>query len=178
MQVVCLPKSDSGDLVMRTPWYYIKTGYRGLRRIIAWLPVLWNDEDWAPEYLFEIMRFKISRMRQEIEKNAYHVSYKKEVRRMQVAEELLRRAAIYNFYDQLSRQRENREKNGKCSCPDNALSLDREPGEFGDCYLIDRSCSYCKSLRAFWFRRQQAKEQEDFAFLFRHLEKYAKKWWD
>jgi len=33
-----------------------------IRKIIAWLPLLWEDEDWDYSFLLKIMRFKIARM--------------------------------------------------------------------------------------------------------------------
>lgn len=35
---------------------------RKIKRIIAWLLVLWEDEDWDHAYLFRILRFKLSSM--------------------------------------------------------------------------------------------------------------------
>lgn len=54
---------------MEFPWHYFRNGQQRLKGLIAWLPVIWKDEDWDQVYLFEIMRFKICRMRQEIDKN-------------------------------------------------------------------------------------------------------------
>ena len=54
---------------MKIPWYYFRNGYRRIKRFIIWFPIIWKDEDWDSAYLLEIIRFKISRMRREIEKN-------------------------------------------------------------------------------------------------------------
>ena len=94
---------------------YFSSGWRRIKRYIAWIPVLWKDENWDYAYLFEIMRFKISRMRKEIERNKRHVGYKEDLRQMKVAEELLRRVADSDdFYYELFEQLENKEKQGKC----------------------------------------------------------------
>lgn len=53
---------------------HFRSRYRRIHRLIAWIPVLWKDEDWDPAYLFEVLRFKISRMRREIERNKRHMS--------------------------------------------------------------------------------------------------------
>lgn len=57
-----------------------RTGKRRIVRFIAWFPVLWKDEDWSEHYLYEIMRFKISRIRKELDKNKRHVGYEKNVK--------------------------------------------------------------------------------------------------
>jgi hypothetical protein len=70
---------------------YLKRSVRRTKRFFVWFPILWKDEDWDSAYLFEIMRFKISRIRKEVEKNKRHIGYEKDVRDMKVAEELLNR---------------------------------------------------------------------------------------
>lgn len=96
---------------------FFRTSYRRIKRLIDWFPVIWRDEDWDSAYLFEIMRFKISCIRKEIEKNQRHVGCERDIHNMKIAEELLRRNALSNFYWDLSQQREDREQLGKNVCP-------------------------------------------------------------
>lgn len=172
---------------MRSPFCYFRSGYRRLKRFFIWFPVLWRDEDWDSAYLFEIMRFKISRIRKEIEKNKRHVGYEKNVRDMKVAEELLRRFAFNgtysDFYYELSEQLENAEKKGKCVCPEEVYRI--EPGEIdpktgkkGFSRFVSYSCAYCKARQSYWFKQEEIKQKEDLDFLFMHLKKHVKKWWD
>ena len=49
--------------------HYFRSGYRRIKRLIAWFPIIWKDEDWQHEYLFKIMQFKISRLRKSINEN-------------------------------------------------------------------------------------------------------------
>ncbi len=79
---------------MGFPSYYFRNGYRRIKRFIAWFPVLWKDEDWDSAYLFEIMLFKISYMRQEMERDKRHVGYQRNVQDIKIAEELLKRIAF------------------------------------------------------------------------------------
>ena len=142
-----------------------------------------KDEDWDSAYLFEIMRFKISRIRKEVEKNKRHIGYEKDVRDMKVAEELLNRIAFSDFHWELSQALESLEKAGKCSCAEETWNLEpcsydvktEDPTSFRH---IDLSCEYCKQPRSRWIKRQKSKEKEDYDFLFRHLQKKAQRWWD
>lgn len=37
--------------------------YYFIKRVIAYLPLLWKDQDWDSVYLLDMMKFKLSRMR-------------------------------------------------------------------------------------------------------------------
>ena len=167
---------------MEWPTYYFRNGYRRFKRFIAWFPILWHDEDWDHAYLFKIMQFKISRMRKEMDRNQRHVGYEKNVRDMKVAEELLSRLHFSNFYYDLSKELENAQKQGKCACPEERYRfepwLHPKTGEEIGCTQVDLSCEYCKDMWSRWYKRSDNKEKADFEFLFMHLKKNVKKWWD
>jgi len=171
---------------MTNPWYYFQSGYRRIKRFIAWFPIIWRDEDWDSAYLFEIMRFKISRIRKEIDTNKRHVGYQKHVRQMKVVEELLSRIAynrVYSdFYWDLSQRLRDLEKQGKCACPEKTYcfkpSTYDQAGKLLTSELVDLSCDYCKAARRRWFKEEDAKQNADFEYLFRHLQKHVKGWWD
>lgn len=172
---------------MRFPFYYFRNGRRRLKRFIVWFPILWKDEDWDSAYLFEIMRFKISQIRKEIDINKRHVGYEIRVREMKVAEELLARFAfngVYSdFYYKLSEQIKSAEKKDNCTCPEEVYGI--EPGEIdpktgvrGFSTFVTYFCDYCRSRHSYWFKREEIKQKEDLDFLFMHLRKHIKKWWD
>src|SRR5277367_2665705 len=48
-------------------FHRLRAFLRFLKRLWDWAPILWHDNDWSPEALYEIMRYKISRIRKEIE---------------------------------------------------------------------------------------------------------------
>src|ERR1700722_4007252 len=162
---------------------YFRRGYRRVKQTIAWIPVLWKDEDWDYVYLFEVLRFKISRMRQEIEKNKRYLGYEKNVRDMKIAEGLLARMGFSDFYWNISKQLEDEEKNGICHCPEKILGFESEAFDYktGEPTLhrmIDLSCPYCQKARSRWHKRNNAKEKADFDYLFTHLRKKIHRWWD
>jgi hypothetical protein len=160
-----------------------RSGYRCIRRVVAWFPVLLKDEDWDPAYLFDILRFKISRMRREIEKNKRHIGYEKDVRDMKVAETLLERLGFSDFYWDLAKQLENEEKGENCTCPEEVIKFEpcafnlktKEPTFYQS---FDRSCSYCQKARNRWYKRRECKEKADLDYLFSHLRKKIQRWWD
>lgn len=169
---------------MTNPWHYFRTGYRRIKRFVAWVPILWKDEDWDYIYFLEVMRFKISRIRKEIDKNKRHIGYKKQVKQMKVVEELLSRIAFNknnDFYIKLSEQLRNFEKQGKCICPEETFGVEpyfNKAGKKIGSTFIDLSCFFCKKALSRWLKQEQDKENADLEFLFKHLKKHVKKWWD
>ena len=124
-------------------------------------------------------------MRKEIEKNARHVGYEKDVRDMKVAEELLKRFAFNgtysDFYYELFEQLQSIQKQGKCTCPEKTWVFEpykSKSGKIIGSTLIDVSCEYCKQMRKLWHAHEDDKKKADFDYLFWHLKKHVKKWWD
>ena len=42
--------------------YYARNFVLGVRNLIKWGPLIWKDRDWDDTFLFEIIKFKISKM--------------------------------------------------------------------------------------------------------------------
>jgi len=42
--------------------YYPKQFIIGIKNLYKWIPVIWKDRDWDDTFLFEIIKFKISKM--------------------------------------------------------------------------------------------------------------------
>ena len=54
-----------GKLVMMWKYeikYYPKQFIIGMKNLYKWTPVIWKDRDWDDTFLFEIIKFKISKM--------------------------------------------------------------------------------------------------------------------
>ncbi|OJU79655.1 MAG: hypothetical protein BGO10_02170 [Chlamydia sp. 32-24] len=169
--------------ILNKPRIWIRRSIRRIKRFIAWFPIIWKDEDWDSAYLFEIMRFKISRIRQEIEHNKRHIGYEKHVQQMHVTEELLKRISFSDFYFDHSQELRNEEKAGKCQCPKEThkiepCSYDAKTGKPNLYEWIDVSCDYCKKASSRWRKRDDIKTKEDFDYLLWHLKKHVRKWWD
>lgn len=53
----------------------IKRFFNKIIKIFAYLPILWEDEDWDFEYLLILIKYKLSRMRDTIHKNNFIAKY-------------------------------------------------------------------------------------------------------
>lgn len=56
---------NSFSIFLRRVWRFIK-------RVIRWLPLLWNQEEWDYRYLYDLIIFKMKELRKNIEQDTWH----------------------------------------------------------------------------------------------------------
>ena len=62
-----------GDLLLENDVaYFIRKQFRFAERLIRWIPVLYNDEDWDYDYLLRIIDFKLGRLRKVMVEDDIH----------------------------------------------------------------------------------------------------------
>jgi len=49
-------------VLKRKPFPRLRKFFRGISRLIAYAPTIYNNEDWDPEYMDELLAFKLDRM--------------------------------------------------------------------------------------------------------------------
>lgn len=131
----------------------------------AWFPVIWRDEDYDSHYILIVMEHKLKRLKAEIARNARHVGWEKDVRNIAVALELLRREIDSDF----------RLLDGDsefCTCKKEDLEV-LNLGEDGK--YISPFCEYC---RKYGLKAKTDREHANWNYLFDHLKKNMKRWWD
>ncbi len=67
------------------------------RRLLAWLPVIWNDAEFDHSYLFRIMEFKLRRMAWYQRKYGHHVCSERTAQQQTEAAALCRRMANEDY---------------------------------------------------------------------------------
>lgn len=76
----------------------------GIKNIIAWFPIIWQDRDWDWFFLARIMEFKMRNMSKAL-KYGNHVGCEKDSKRLLICAELLKRLQedssddLIRFYD-------------------------------------------------------------------------------
>lgn len=152
----------------------IKTG---IRNLISWIPIIWNDRDWDQYYLYEILRFKLTRMEEHFRCHSHVANGPKDAKRMRLCALLLDRL-IKNEYDTNSYQ-----------------AVDKKWGEI-ELDFIDTGDDYGKVE----IKREKVKNDEDdkicckevlnaseharyllkqdLDFLFDTMKKHIQTWWD
>ena len=69
----------------------VNTFGRNIQRIVQYMPILWNGEDWDHTHLLALLQYKISRMSANIERNKNHVNWHIDFMRMRSVEKMLER---------------------------------------------------------------------------------------
>lgn len=69
--------------------YYPRNFVRGVRNLIKWGPVIWKDRDWDDTFLFEIIKFKISKMSESHGKIFPHMGSERNVEIMKTVVRLI-----------------------------------------------------------------------------------------
>ncbi len=150
-----------------------------IKRIIRWLPILWNDRDWDSAFLFKIMSFKIKQMHEHFEREKRHECWNRDVRRMKVAQQLLDRFTDNDFYWDLSEKVDGLKKDNNCNCPNETFGfIPKKIGNLETHELVNLSCRYCKYTFMLFYNLNDNKEKEDFAYLWKIMNKYSKSWWN
>ena len=74
----------------------IKRFFRKIKNIIRWFPIIWKDEDWDDNYIFEILKFKLKNQSKYIESKNRHTTAKRDAEIMMLCTRLIDR--IQNDY--------------------------------------------------------------------------------
>lgn len=53
---------DLDDIFKPKPFTRLRKFFRGIGRLIAYTPVIYRNEEWDPEYMDELVAFKLNRM--------------------------------------------------------------------------------------------------------------------
>lgn len=69
----------------------VKRIYRYIKRLIKWIPFLWNNEDWDSFYLLEVIRLKLEELEKAQRENKRHVGSDKRARKIREVLEHLKR---------------------------------------------------------------------------------------
>ncbi len=141
-----------------------------LKDLIYWVPKIWQDRDWDPTYLYQMMRWKIERMRKHMKWAQRHVGWEKDVRDMGICINLLKRCEQDDIYDEMYGLFR------RPKCP-NCIKEDKKEDELGFLTYNWHMCDPCVNQ----FKRERkwldAKQKADRTYLFQLLSKRCDRWW-
>lgn len=127
-----------------------------LRNIVAWLPILWHDEDYDFTYTLRILRFKFKRLRQHMEQHTF-IAHAEDV----IAE--LAQADVYL-------------RNVGDEDPDDEWSMHYDQWHTG--LGINRPCGAGKKVCLKSLGDSAKRSRRNWRRVWRHIEKHAEGWWD
>lgn len=77
----------------------IERFFSRIQRFFDYAPLVWEDEDWDSAYLLIMMKYKIKRIRENIDRNQNHEGCEADVANMKEIEECLDRIINDNYLD-------------------------------------------------------------------------------
>lgn len=60
-----------------------------LHNVWRWLPIIWKDRDWDHHFIFEILKFKLNNVANQLESTQWFVGYEREVQRIRLCIRLI-----------------------------------------------------------------------------------------
>lgn len=149
-----------------TFWYSwadpIRGFFRSVRRVIDYIPVVWNSYDWDHSYLLKLMQYKLKRMRKHHEKHHRHVGVEKTIKQLLVCEQLLDRLAKdqytdHDYSDHLEKWYPNKDFFERLNCrkdnPKESKEFRRimDHGEYMYQQDVDLFCKTFKKYHRHWW---------------------------
>jgi len=76
-----------------------------IKRLLRWLPIIWNDQDWDYGFLYVILRHKLSMMAEFFASDLPHLEGAREVEdQLNYCIHLIDRITTYNYYEEYDRE--------------------------------------------------------------------------
>ena len=82
--------------IIRNPYYNVKYG---LKNIIKWFPVIWNDRNWDHAYILILLNKKFELMQKTFEKHSNSINADKSIQQLMICKNLCKRL-VENNYDE------------------------------------------------------------------------------
>lgn len=149
-------------------YYNIK---HGIPNIIKYIPIIWQDRNWDEHYIYSLLYFKFSDMEKYWRSdNVWSANKDKTAHQIMIAKNLCKRLIDDNYTENALKPVED--KYGK-------LKWHFEPSEIKGytSMVFDETLEESKA-RSRAYKHSEYMEKQDINYLFRHIEKYIRGWWD
>jgi hypothetical protein len=148
---------------------HMRTLYRSCARVLAYVPVIWSNEDWDYSYILRLLRYKIWRTRHHIAKHRIHVNWEKDVESMDSVIIILDRIIEDDyckedwdaFYDKWNPER----------------SLRTEVDDEGNTQILPMGEEEGAEFKVI-ADKDHAATESDWKALWTMLERHLRDWWD
>lgn len=64
--------------------WHIRKCFRFMARLISYIPVIWKNEDWDYDYLYDLIEFKLTRMEKALRKDNLHLNSNKYAQQIRI----------------------------------------------------------------------------------------------
>jgi hypothetical protein len=81
-------------------WFGLKNIYRGIKNLVRWAPIIYQDRDWDHGFMLRLMHFKLRNMVKFFESDKVHIIAAKSIaKRIKIAAHLVDRLAKDDYVD-------------------------------------------------------------------------------
>ena len=156
---------------MKSLYYSIKNG---IRNIIKWFPVIWNDRDWDWTFILKILHHKLNNMESSFRSEyAMHANNEKHAHNIMIAKKLCKRLIENEYLSNATLQHDKKFEEVDFKdlfIKDSGIkNMSRYVGDSDK----ERAKSFDKCCKHSDYMKNQ-----DLDYLFTHLRKYIECWWD
>ena len=153
--------------------YMIK---RGIKNLIIWFPIIWNDRNYDPYYIYVILRKKLIEQEKFIRLHGYHANHLKDARDIKVAILLLDRIIKDEYHKNVFKHHDKK-------WGDIDIKFIPE-GNMNKIEVIRKNIrtkedeEQEKKESKYLYKKVDMMKKQDIEFLFDHLKKHIEAWWD
>lgn len=161
---------------MKNPFRNVVTG---IKNLITWFPVIWNDRQWDHCYFYELLHKKLTLMEKFFREKGIHLYAEKDADNIKYAILILNRIIKDNYYDNAFKP--HRKKYGES----HFLWNDIKDSKYKELEIVydrdpktDKEKEKEKRLHKQCIEREIYLKNQDLEMFFRHLRKHMNDWWD
>lgn len=92
--------------------YKIKLFIRNIKRVLRWLPIIWNDRDWDYYYIYEMLKQKLIRVEEYIRKEGVHIYNGEDAASIRKAIEMIDKVQNEYYLDKFLSESQNWDDEG------------------------------------------------------------------
>lgn len=154
----------------------MKRFFRKLKRLIAFIPVIWKSEDYDYRYALDIFKFQLLRLADYIESQERYVGYEKDVARIRTVCRLMDKVYDEEYATQYQDILE-------AMYGDNVLNFnfeENEKGNYNMTYEYEKwdNAEEIDQIKSELFQMSKEKQERAHRLLWQLIEKDIRKWWD
>lgn len=150
----------------------------GMRNLIKWTPVIWQDRDWDQWFLYKILHFKLQEM-EKMQRNGIHLHREATADKIKVCKLLLKRLIDDDYL--VNTLKNHEEKWGELEMKFVHFKNNSEYGEIEfkvENANTDEEKKEEDKARHRLYKHSDYLQKQDLDMLFKNMRCYIQGWWD
>jgi len=153
--------------------HYFRNIKQGIKNLVVWFPIIWNDRWWDHTFLYDILRFKLGLMEKFFRKYGHHINAEKDADVMKHCCDILDRLIADEYCEEA--YKEHGLKWGRMDMKvdsDGVLDFTRPNVKTDEDKFIEHE-EFLECVKV-----ENQLEKDDIKELFKIMSRNIRKWWD